>query len=266
MGLFLLSEAVFFTFLIIAYLRFLSMPGVRAQSAQYLDVRKTAVFTVCLLLSSVTAWRADRLSDAPATSRTRLVFWLFLSLALGAAFLVGQGLEYLKLLTQDVTIARSPFGTDLHAHGIPWHASGDRGASLCSADRGHLDGGHQSPGAPSPFGHDRGRLPLLAFCGRGLGRDLQPGLPLGSARMTLRQFFLEAWEPEPSILIGCAALLAVYLVAYQRLGRAWLSLRSRWHAVSFALGDLLLLLALTSPLDALRTAISSAPIWSNTCC
>ncbi|MGC1372094.1 MAG: cytochrome c oxidase assembly protein [Candidatus Sulfotelmatobacter sp.] len=61
--------------------------------------------------------------------------------------------------------------------------------------------------------------------------------------MTARQLLLSAWDWEPSIVIGCAALLALYFIYVRplRLGRS----------VLFAAGVILLLLDLVSPIDAL---------------
>ena len=64
--------------------------------------------------------------------------------------------------------------------------------------------------------------------------------------MTTQELLLTAWDWEPSVLIGCAALVVGY-VALVRPGRPT-------KAASFLTGVLLLLLALVSPLDTLGDA------------
>jgi cytochrome c oxidase assembly factor CtaG len=60
--------------------------------------------------------------------------------------------------------------------------------------------------------------------------------------MTTGQVVMSTWDWEPTVLAGCAALAAGYVVVARPLGI---------RAVSFMAGVLTLLLALTSPLDAL---------------
>ena len=60
--------------------------------------------------------------------------------------------------------------------------------------------------------------------------------------MTSGQLLTSAWNWEPTVLAGCAALAAGYVVVARPLGI---------RAVSFMAGVLALLLALTSPLDTL---------------
>ncbi len=61
--------------------------------------------------------------------------------------------------------------------------------------------------------------------------------------MTFRHFLLTAWSWDPSVVLGCAALLGGYLAA--------LRLRPPRRAWAFAAGVVILLLALVSPLDPL---------------
>src|SRR5947209_18774927 len=88
----------------------------------------------------------------------------------------------------------------------------------------------------------RGRLALLAFRGCRLDRHLHDDLPLG-ARMTTWQALTTTWDWEPSVLIGCTALIGVYIAATRR--------RPSRHAGYFFAGVVVLLLAQCSPLDAL---------------
>lgn len=61
--------------------------------------------------------------------------------------------------------------------------------------------------------------------------------------MTTWQFLTSTWSWEPSILLGCALLLAGYLAAVR--------FRLDGRQLLFVAGDLVLLLALVSPLDEL---------------
>jgi heme/copper-type cytochrome/quinol oxidase subunit 3 len=106
MAIFLGSEAVFFILLILGYLNFRSASNPVA--AQHLEPAVTAIFTASLLASSLTLWQAERSfrnqkASAPA--------WLLITLALGAIFLIGQGMEYMKLFQENITPARGLFGT-----------------------------------------------------------------------------------------------------------------------------------------------------------
>ncbi len=66
--------------------------------------------------------------------------------------------------------------------------------------------------------------------------------------MSMTHFWLTAWDWEPSIVAGCAGLLAVYAFAarFRFSKRAWL----------YAAGVIVLLLTLVSPLDALSDIYS----------
>jgi cytochrome c oxidase assembly factor CtaG len=61
--------------------------------------------------------------------------------------------------------------------------------------------------------------------------------------MTFSQLLLSGWEWDPSVIVGCAALMIGYLFVVR--------FRSPGKVLSFASGVLILLLALVSPLDAL---------------
>jgi heme/copper-type cytochrome/quinol oxidase subunit 3 len=106
MAMLVLTESIFFFMLILAFVYF------RAESvktaAASLNPVVTAIYTACLIASSFTMWRA-KTSAARDKSGARL--WLGLTIALGIAFLAGQGSEYLRLLRQGVTISQGLFGT-----------------------------------------------------------------------------------------------------------------------------------------------------------
>ena len=72
----------------------------------------TAIFTVLLLASSVTIWLAERSQRRGQAGAMR--GWLFATIALGVAFLAGQGLEYAKLIAEGVTISANLFGTTFY--------------------------------------------------------------------------------------------------------------------------------------------------------
>ena len=109
MLLFLASEAVFFTVLILAYVYYRG-PGVEGPVAEdVLDPVFTGIFTVFLLASSGTLWLAERNIARQRELRARL--WLLATVHLGAIFLVGQGWEYFNLFRENVTIDRNLFGS-----------------------------------------------------------------------------------------------------------------------------------------------------------
>ena len=103
---FIASEAGFFAILIIAFVVFnRSMAAAHA----VLDVTTTGAFTVFLLSSSLTFHLAEKsLKDGkPGAFRT----WLFVTLLLGGAFMVGQAREYVKLFTEGLSVNSSLFAS-----------------------------------------------------------------------------------------------------------------------------------------------------------
>ena len=109
MGLFILSETVFFLLLIIAYIQYHRVRGNGPTAADNLDLWRTAVFSLCLFASSAPVWRAGAAFRRGA--RGRSAAWLGATVLLGLVFLIGQGIEYAGLLHRDVTISRDLFGT-----------------------------------------------------------------------------------------------------------------------------------------------------------
>ncbi len=109
MLLFVASEAVFFILLILAYVVYHATSPSAADASRYLDVPKTGIFTACLISSSFTMWRADiRFSNGGGRAA---LAWLFVTIALGAVFLAGQGAEYASLIRENVILSRDLFGT-----------------------------------------------------------------------------------------------------------------------------------------------------------
>ncbi|MCA9621674.1 MAG: cytochrome c oxidase subunit I, partial [Myxococcales bacterium] len=108
---FIASEAGFFLVLIIAYVTFNLFgdhgPGPSAASA--LDAKRTALFTVCLVASSVTLHLAERrLRGGDRHGAKRFVA---ITIALGLIFIGGQGGEYWGLLRSGVTVSTNLFAT-----------------------------------------------------------------------------------------------------------------------------------------------------------
>jgi heme/copper-type cytochrome/quinol oxidase subunit 3 len=103
------SEAVFFTMLILAYPYFRGSGFNTPNAKDSLDITQTAIFSICLFSSSFTMWQCDR---NLAKGRQRpMLFWLILTVVLGATFLIGQGVEYSKLLGEGLNLNRNLFGT-----------------------------------------------------------------------------------------------------------------------------------------------------------
>lgn len=108
MLLFIASEAVFFALLIIAYVYYHG-PEAGPSAAKNLDIVKTGIFSLFLFASSFTVWRAGK--NMEKRNHKGLITWLIITIVLGAVFLVGQGAEYLNLLSQNVTVSSNLFGT-----------------------------------------------------------------------------------------------------------------------------------------------------------
>lgn len=109
MLLFLLSETSFFAILIIAYVYFHNAVHEGPNAANSLHPLTSGIYTVLLLASSFTVWRAER-----CYSRGRngaFLGWLLATILLGATFLFGQGREYIGLYRANVTVSRNIFGT-----------------------------------------------------------------------------------------------------------------------------------------------------------
>lgn len=98
---FISSEAIFFASLIITYIVSRSQ-STGGPNAHVLGVGTTAIFTVCLFASSATMERVTshlHRNDSAGVRR-----WLLITIALGAIFLIGQGIEYAHLYQDSVTI------------------------------------------------------------------------------------------------------------------------------------------------------------------
>ena len=99
-ALFIGSESLFFLGIVVAYVVFREQGLATAKA--HLDIGRTAVFSGLLFASSATVARA-----VAARSRG----WLALTAVFGAAFLLGQGLEYARLLGSGLGPGTELFGT-----------------------------------------------------------------------------------------------------------------------------------------------------------
>ena len=109
MLIFVASESFFFIALIISYLFYSREGGTLSETAKYLDIQKTSVFTFFLLSSSLTIEIADK--KLLKGKRKAMLIWLTISIVFGLIFLVGQGMEYMALIREKVTISKNVFGS-----------------------------------------------------------------------------------------------------------------------------------------------------------
>lgn len=120
MWLFIASEVAFFGVLIMAYLYYYPSYANAPNSATVLNPLVTGLFTVALVASSFTLWRAQHSIEAGHQNSLRL--WLLATVFLGATFLAGQIWEYAQLFSENVTVSGSLFGTTFYTltgfHGL----------------------------------------------------------------------------------------------------------------------------------------------------
>lgn len=114
------TEAIFFIALIVSYLYFWRNSSFQREVAEHLNIKTTGLFTLFLLSSSFSFWRAER--NYMNGNHKRMNAWLSATIILGLIFLAGQGHEYYKLLTENVTISKSEFGSSFYTltgfHGL----------------------------------------------------------------------------------------------------------------------------------------------------
>lgn len=106
---FLASEAVFFSLLILSYVYFHGAFVNDPAGVKALDPVFTFIFSICLFASSGTIYLSEKALEKGNQGGFR--FWLGATVVLGAIFLVGQGIEYVKLFNEDITVSRNLFGT-----------------------------------------------------------------------------------------------------------------------------------------------------------
>ena len=103
------TEGMFFICLIMAFIYMAFHSGFEPHDLHQLDIRTTGIYTLLLIASSMTLLFAERCGKKE--NRRGLKGWLFITLLLGAAFLFGQGKEYVRLIRENVTLSGSVFGT-----------------------------------------------------------------------------------------------------------------------------------------------------------
>jgi cytochrome c oxidase subunit 1/cytochrome c oxidase subunit I+III len=106
---FIASEAAFFVLLIVAYVFYTAVSRGGPSPEKSLDAVRTGLFTILLIASSVTFWRAERAHAAGHHSRS--LVWLGLTIALGIAFLAGQASEYARMLHSGILFETNLFTT-----------------------------------------------------------------------------------------------------------------------------------------------------------
>lgn len=104
---FIASESVFFLMLILGFVYLRS--SATFLGSEQLDVLKTGIFSLFLFSSSATIWLADR--SMQRQKHRQFCWWLAVTIGLGLIFLAGQGWEWYGLITNNVTISSSTFGT-----------------------------------------------------------------------------------------------------------------------------------------------------------
>jgi len=107
MAVFIASEAVFFAFLIAAYVYYYGAVVHGPSAGNSLNPQRTLIFTICLLASSGTLWLAER---RLVKDKKGFRLWLGATILLGTVFIFGQALEYTGLITKSITPERNLFG------------------------------------------------------------------------------------------------------------------------------------------------------------
>lgn len=118
-GLFILSEATFFAFLILAYVYFRTYPP-NGPTAEVLDPWTTLFFSLFLFASSATIWLGEKALHKGKSGAFNA--WLLVTIVLGLIFLGGQAWEWNVLIHEGVTVSRNLFGTTFYTltglHGL----------------------------------------------------------------------------------------------------------------------------------------------------
>lgn len=145
MILFISSEIMFFAALFGAYFTIRSRTATWPPAGVEVEVALPAFATLVLISSSITIHAAD--SAALAGDRARTNRWLGTTIALGAAFLVGQALEYAQL---GFEVSDHSYATLFYSmtgfHGL--HVAGGLAALtvvLIKNGRGHISAARHGP-------------------------------------------------------------------------------------------------------------------------
>lgn len=122
---FLLSEAAFFSTLVMVYIIFIgadARPGGRGgpTPGEVLSLRLVIGTTICLLSSSATIHLAERALRQGGEIGFRL--WWTATITLGIVFLAGTAYEWSDLIANNLTMRRNLFGTTYYTlvgfHGV----------------------------------------------------------------------------------------------------------------------------------------------------
>ncbi|HEV2971925.1 MAG TPA: heme-copper oxidase subunit III [Pirellulales bacterium] len=106
---FLFSEVAFFSTLIVAYVAFMGTDQ-SGPTPAVLSLPLVICTTICLLSSSGTVHLAEKRLRAGA--RGAFIVWWFVTIVLGALFLLGTALEWRELISEHhLTIGRNLFGS-----------------------------------------------------------------------------------------------------------------------------------------------------------
>jgi len=106
---FIASEAAFFALLIIAYAYFTTTPQPGPSPANSLERVRTGVFTLLLIASSFTYWRAEK--DHEANRPRGAIAWLVTTVVLGVTFLTGQASDYVQMTRSGIGLGTNLFST-----------------------------------------------------------------------------------------------------------------------------------------------------------
>ena len=106
------TEAMFFISLIMAFVYMAYNSGFEPYEVKALDIKATGIFTVLLLSSSFTFWRAEKNYEKGKIKKLKI--WLIATIVLGTVFLFGQGKEYWRLVQDNITLNGSVFGTSFY--------------------------------------------------------------------------------------------------------------------------------------------------------
>jgi cytochrome c oxidase subunit 1/cytochrome c oxidase subunit I+III len=142
------SETAFFGVLLLVFAFFNVHPQPGPNSRTSLDLLRTGFFSVCLFASSGTLWRSE--AAEAAGRRKGMVGWLAVTVALGTAFVIGQGSEYKGLYASGMGVNVNLFASTFYL------LTGFHGFHVCAglvallvvlgmAAAGDFEGGKRSP-------------------------------------------------------------------------------------------------------------------------
>lgn len=106
------TEGMFFICLILSFVYMAFTSGFEPHELTALNIEKTGIFTIALIASSITFWLAEK--NYKDRHIGNLKIWLTITIALGAVFLIGQDEEYIRLISEKITIGSSVFGTSFY--------------------------------------------------------------------------------------------------------------------------------------------------------